>query len=289
MSETTATGRDSRLPFTVLLADTPGQPIEIHDHSVGLHMLLVEKSSVHLLTTDWDVPGVYLLLAPVHGDGAFGVYVGKAPAGVRARLQQHERRRVWSRALLIRRATLHGLTSAHAGWLEGDLHELLTAAERAKVHNTQTPGDDTVASYDLRMLESFRDPIVRVLRLLGYETESTNNDPGNAPGPGRRRRTTTFHGITVANLITAGHLTGDERLVSVNRSWPATARINADGTISYNNRTYPTPSSAGSAVKGGAPVNGWDFWAVEGPTKSTRLSAIRELYLKDTQTRGDHA
>lgn len=277
------TGRDPRLPFTVLLADAPGQPIEIHDHSVGLHMVLVEKSWVHRLSSEWDVPGVYLLLDPVQADGAFGVYVGKAPAGMRARLQQHERKKAWSRALLIRRATLHGLTSAHAGWLEGDLHELFTAAERANVHNTQTPGDDTVPSYDLRTLESFRDPIVRVLRLLGYETESVDTD--SAAGAAPRRRKSRYHGISVADLIGAGIVDGGARLVSVNGSWPASAEVNADGTIAYNDQTYPSPSAAASAVKGGA-ANGWDFWAVESAGKSTRLSSLRERYRKQREAAG---
>lgn len=276
MSEPTS--RDPRLPFTVLLADTAGRPIDIHDHSVGLHMVLVEKSCVHLLGADWDTPGVYLLLDPTASDGTFGVYVGKAPAGVRTRLQTHERKRTWGRALLIRRASLHGLTSAHAGWLEGDLHELLTAAERARLHNTVVPGDDTVPSYDLRTLESFRDPIVRVLRLLGYETESTDGDStGGSPS---RRRTNTYQGITVTDLIRAGLLTGGDRPVSVNGSWPASAEVNQNGTISCNDQTHPTPSAAASAVKGGA-ANGWDFWAVEGAGKSTRLSAPRERYRKE--------
>lgn len=276
MSET-PTGRDPRLPFTVLLADEPGQPIEIHDHSVGLHMVLVEKSWVHRLSSDWDVPGVYLLLDPVQADGTFGVYVGKAPAGMRARLQQHERKKAWSRALLIRRATLHGLTSAHTGWLEGDLHDLLTSAERAEVHNAQTPGDDTVPSYDLRMLESFRDPIVRVLRLLGYETKSVDVD--SPTGASARRRNSTYHGVTLAELLTAGLVSGGDRLVSINGSWPASAEVNSDGTISYNDQTYPTPSAAASAVKGGA-ANGWDFWAVDDAGMSTRLSSLRERALK---------
>src|SRR5699024_1748966 len=201
----------------------------------------------------------------------------KAPAGVRARLQQHGRARKWSRALLIRRATLHGLTSAHAGWLEGDLYELFSAAENANLHNTQVPGDDTVPSYDLRTLESFRDPIVRVLRLLGYETESVDTDSTAGASP---RRTKTHYGDTVADLIAAGLVAGGDRLVSVNGSWPASAAVKGDGSISYNDQNYPSPSSAAGAVKGGS-ANGWDFWAVERAGRSVRLSALRERYRKE--------
>lgn len=282
MHEALPSERDARLPFTVLLADVPGQPIEIHDHSVGLHMVLVEKSSVYQLNRDWDVAGVYLLLDLVQEDGSFGAYVGKSPAGMRSRLQQHERGKSWNRALLIRRATLHGLTSAHAGWLEGDLHELLRASERAVLRNSVTPGDDTVPSYDLRTLESFRDPIVRVLRLLGYETESI--DPGSSAGGTQQRRSSKYSGIQLDDLVGADLLRAGDRLISVNSSWPASARVNGDGTISYNGIPYPSPSSAAAAVKGGA-ANGWDFWAVEGPGKSVRLSSLRDKYFEEREAK----
>jgi hypothetical protein len=278
-------GRDARLPFTVLLPDTSRSPIEIHDHSVGLRMVLVEKQSVHFLSSEWDVPGVYLLLDPVQADGTFGVYVGKAPAGIRARLKTHERGRSWARALLIQRATLHGLTSAHAGWLEGDLYGLFLAAERATLHNTLVPGDDTVPSYDLRTLESFRDPIVRVLRLLGYDPESSDDNSGPRVVS---KRGYTFHGVTIAELINAGLLQAGDQLLSVNGSWPASAEVNADGTIFCNGHAYSSPSSAASAVKGGA-ANGWDFWAAVGVGTSTLLSVLREQFREASKGGGSNA
>lgn len=274
-TRTDATLRDARLPFTVLLPDTAGQPIEVHDHSIGLRMALAETAVVGLLGEEWERPGVYILLDPLADDGSYGVYVGKAPSGVRQRVAQHVRgKSSWRRALLIQRATLHGLTSAHAGWLEGDLYQLFEAAEHARLRNTQVPRDDTVPSYDLRMLESFRDPIVRVLRLIGYNPDSADTDDSSST-PARRRAT--HHGVTVAGLIAARHLRGDERLVSTNGSWPASAQVNADGTISYQRTAYPTPSAAAAAVKGGA-ANGWDFWAVEEAGSSTRLATIRTRY-----------
>lgn len=62
--------RDARLQFTVLLPDTPNQPIDVHDHSVGLHMAVVDKSCVHLLNTEWESPGAYILLDRAEGDGS---------------------------------------------------------------------------------------------------------------------------------------------------------------------------------------------------------------------------
>lgn len=227
------------------------------------------------LDDSWDVPGVYVLLDAPAADGTFGVYVGKAPAGIRSRLLDHERKKAWARALLIRRDITNGLSSAQAGWLEGDLYELFDAAERAHLHNSVKPGDDTVPSYELRILETFRDPINRVLRLLGYDTSTEDDTPIPAPG---RRRTARFLGITLRQIFDAGLIRTGERLISTNGSWPASAVITDDAGIDYNGVRYDTPSGAAMAVKNG-PANGWDFWAVERPDGSERLSTLRSLFV----------
>lgn len=264
--------RDSRLPFTVLLPDSRSEPIEIHDHLSALRLSLVEKDAVSQLDGSWDVPGAYVLLDAPAPDGSYGVYVGKAPAGIRSRLLDHERKRYWARALLIRRDVSTGLSSAQAGWLEGDLYELFDSADRAHLHNSVKPGDDTVPSYELRILETFRDPINRVLRLLGYDTST--EDDSQLIGPSGRRRTARFHGITLQQLLGAGLIAPGERLISTNGSWPASAVITEDAHIEYNGRRFDTPSGAAMAVKDG-PANGWDFWAVERSGGSERLSTLR--------------
>jgi len=81
-----------------------------------------------------------LLLDSVAADATFGVYVGKAPAGIRSRLLNHERKKQWARALLIQRDNQHGLNSAHVDWLEGDLYDLFDAADRARLHNSLING-----------------------------------------------------------------------------------------------------------------------------------------------------
>lgn len=265
-----ATQRDGRLPFTVLLPDTRLEPVEIHDHLSSLRMALVEKDSVHLLDRNWDRPGVYLLLDGVAEDSSFGVYVGKAPAGIRSRLLDHERKKTWARALLIQRDTQHGLNSAHIGWLEGDLYDLFDAAERGRLHNGPRTGDETVPTYDLRILESFRDPIVRVLRLLGYDPATVDDTAASAA---TLKKPATYYGIGLADLLAAGLINVGDKLVSANGSWPASAEISVGGIL-YNGTEYASPSTAAAAVKGGA-ANGWDFWAVETPDGSKRLSAIR--------------
>lgn len=68
--------------------------------------------------------------------------------------------------------------------------------------------------------------------------------------------------------------------MSVNTVWPASAVVVGSGGIKMDGKTYRTPIAAGSAVKGGAPVNGWDyFWAVEEPSGMTTLATLRERYV----------
>lgn len=264
--------RDDRLPFTVLLPDTRLQPIQIHDHLTSLRMALVEKDAVHLLDQSWDRPGVYVLLDGVSEDSTFGVYVGKAPAGIRSRLLDHERKKQWARALLIQRDNQHGLNSAHIGWLEGDLYDLFDAADRARLHNGVKPGDDTVPGYDLRILESFRDPIVRVLRLLGYDPATADDQAAGGPKP-----TKTYHGIGMQQLLAAGLVSAGAKLVSTNSSYPGTAEVTATGCVLLAGQEHQTPSGAAAALKGGA-VNGWDFWALDLESGSVRLSTLRARY-----------
>lgn len=297
MSSTTL--RDTRQPFTVLLPDAPRTPIEIHDIEVGLAMALVDKSCVQLLDDQWNATGAYVLLGPVKDDSTYAVYVGKSPSGLRDRLMQHERERKWSRALLIRRVVLYGLTSAHAGWLEGDLYDLFSSAQRALVENRQRPRDDTVPPYDLRMLAALRDPIVRVLRMLGYETESAPealelplDEPVEATPrktsrtglpasqvASRRRKTKTVYSVSLGDLINAGLVRPGDRLVSVSSTWPATAVVNAGGTIVFNGQSYPSMSAAAQAARDGGVANGWDFWALQASDGTTRLSTIRKQHL----------
>lgn len=85
-------------------------------------------------------------------------------------------------------------------------------------------------------------------------------------------------GITLADLVGARLLAPGTRLVSMNTVWPASAAV-VNGNIEVDGKTYPTPSAAGSAVKGGAPVNGWDFWAIEEPSGKTTLATLRARFV----------
>lgn len=268
---------DTRLPFTVLLPDSWHEPLEIHDQMTALCMAIVEKDCVKHLDASWDRPGLYVLLDTPNPAGGFGVYVGKAPSGVRSRLSNHERGKAWGRALLIRRDTGVGLSSAQVGWLEGDLYELLSACPRAVLSNSQKPGDDTLPPYELRILESFRDPINRVLRLLGYNTSTADEEIQQVASARAPRRTPKFYGVSLEDLLNAGLVAVGDTLVSMQALYPATASVGEGGTVVLNGTSYPKPSAAAVAVRG-KETNGWDFWAVKGPTASHRLSAIRKRY-----------
>lgn len=97
------TDGDDRLPFTCLVPDGPGV-IDIYDQTAALRTALVEREAVHGLSDDWDVPGAYVLLDRPQADGSWSAYVGKAPAGLKARMSSHLRNRdQWRRVLLLQR------------------------------------------------------------------------------------------------------------------------------------------------------------------------------------------
>ncbi len=273
------------LPITTLLPETVADPIVMFDSHAALRFAVVERAYVQRLGAEWDEPGNYVLLDPVAPDGKWGCYVGKAaPGGVRSRLMSHMKTKDhWRRALLIQRDTTHGFNSAQVAWLEGRLYDLMDAAEDAALSNGNRPSDETLPSFERAMLEACVLPVSRVLRLLGYDP-ATADDSGLIPAISRTR-TSRFHGITLADLVGAGLLAPRTRLVSVNRAWPASAIVGPSGGIEMDTQTYPTPSAAGSAVKGGAPVNGWDFWAVEEASGNVTLATLRARFV-DTRGRG---
>ncbi|MGY1985391.1 hypothetical protein ACI792_04120 [Blastococcus sp. SYSU DS0669] len=155
-------GAADQLPLSVLLPDAPAAPALIYDSTAALAMAVVDRGAVAALTASWDVPGTYVLLDRHDSDGTWGSYVGKAPAGVRTRLGQHLKARDhWCRALLIRRDTTFRFNSAHVGWLEGRLYDLLDAAANTRLHNGNRPSDETLPPYERVALEGVVPPIRR--------------------------------------------------------------------------------------------------------------------------------
>ena len=273
---------DDRLPIVVLVPDSAGV-IDMYEQSAALHLAVVDRAVVSSLGSDWDEPGVYVLLDRPGDDGRWGCYVGKAPAGIKSRLTIHVRGKDhWARALLIKRDTTHGFNSAHTAWLEGRLHDMLEAAVHADLHNKQRPGDDTLAPYDRLMLEAAVDPISRALRLIGYDPTSETSTPSMSRGPRARFEE------TVLDLINSGLLEPPVRVVSTLGTFPGDGTILEDGRIRTEHGNYDSPSTAGTSITG-RPVNGWDFWALETPTGRVRLSTLRtRLRERRSQAQGPH-
>lgn len=242
------------LPVTALASD-PGVPVVMFDGNAALRMAVVDRRSISGLDESWDTSGVYLLLDPVALDGAYGVYVGKAPAGLRSRVRQHARgKEHWSRSLLVTRDTTHGWHSAQVGWLEGRLYDLLDGASLATLLNGNRPQDESLPAYDRSALEAAVTPIAAVLRLLGCSPDAFDEDaPSESPGRSPRQ-----YNVTVSGLVEAGELAVGEKLRSTSLSAPGVAVVREDGTVTVDGQR-----SAGSHVRGGKATNGWSFWAVE--------------------------
>ena len=269
------------LPVTALLASEPGVPVVVFDSNAALRMAVVDRQSVFGLDESWDTPGVYLLLDPVALDGAYGVYIGKAPAGLRPRLKQHLKGKDhWARALLVVRDTTHGWHSAQVGWLEGRLYDLLDGASLANLSNGNRPQDETLPAYDRVALEAAVTPIGAVLRLLGCSPDAFDED---APSESPTRAAPRQYNVTVADLVSAGDLAAGERASSTQVSVPAAAIVGGDGSLTIDGQRFTTPSAAGAYVRGGKATNGWAFWAVERDGSTVPLATIRARFLRRTQ------
>ncbi len=260
------------LPLTVLVPEDASGTIEIYDQHAALKIAVVERSGAHLVGDEWDAPGAYVLLDRPDAEDQWGVYAGKAPAGVRTRLRDHVRNKDhWYRALLLRRDTTLGFNSAQIGWLEGRLYDLFDVATDAVLHNGNRPSDETLPPYDRQMLEMAVLPVRRVLRMIGHDPRTADDNPPPEAAP----RTKRYHGIKLPQLIESGVLMPGAKLISTNGAWPASATVTASAEIEYSGTCYASPSTAAASVKDGA-ANGWDFWAVETDSGKVPLSVLRE-------------
>lgn len=280
------TDNDS-LPITTLLPETASDPVVMYDTHAALRFALVERDSVKNLSASvWNQPGAYILLDLPSGDGSWGCYVGKAPAGVRARLLDHLLKKpAWRRALVIQRDTTYGFNSAQVAWLEGRLYDLLDAAEDARPSNGNRPSDETLPPYERASLENAVVPISRILRLIGYDPTTADDTGKVTTTVTRSSKASRFYGISLKDVVDAGLLVAGTALVSTNNAWPASAVVNADGTMTIDGTKCPTPSAAANQAKGGVgTANGWEFWATDDGTGKTNLATYRARYLDARNT-----
>lgn len=269
------------LTVTVLLPPEPGVPVVVFDGNAALRMAIVDRQSVGALDESWEASGVYLLLDPVEPDGAYRAYVGRAPAGLRARLREHASGRGkdhWVRALLVVRDTTHGWHSAQVGWLEVRLYDLLDGATLARLVNSNRPQDETLPPYERAALEAAVEPVAAVLRLLGCSPDTFDEEsPGQSTPPDASK---TYYGMTVAELIEAGDLRAGERLSSTQLSAPGSAVVGPTGSLTVEGEVFTSPSAAGAHVRAGKATNGWSFWAAERDGTTVPLATIRARYLR---------
>lgn len=266
------------IPITFLVPSSSGEPIEIEMPHQALKMVVAARDAIGLLDESWNARGVYFLFGRGEGDKDYSVYVGKAPSGLKKRIQHHVRTRKddWSRALLIASDTTHGFDSAAVGWLEGRLWTLMQAATAAQVTNSNRPSDLSLPPYHRKALEHYVEPVAAVLRAIGYSPDTPDQQPGTSGLERRTPRRPAQHSETMTDLIEGGFLDAGTHVRSIPAKYDAVALVLDDGALKVDGKRYQTPSAAAGAVRDGS-VNGWDFWGVlSGGGQLVSLATLRE-------------
>ncbi len=96
-----------------------------------------------------------------------------------------------------------------------------------------------------------------------------------------RLNATRVAGVTLPQVIAAGFLKPPLNLEAHHNGTRLTAVIQADGSVLFDGRPFPSPSSAGSAATGELACPGWAFWKICDPETGERepLNEFRQLYL----------
>jgi len=245
-------------------------------------MMLVNRESVGLLDDSWAVLGVYFLLGPSEYDpDLYRAYVGEV--GKRTlllRIKEHVGgKRWWSRALLIASAS-DEFNSAEIGWLEGRLYDVLNNAVAAEVMNKGRPGDDSLAPQDRGVLERYVEPIMAALRACGASPDTADQRP--PPRKGHKKK---VYKESVMDLIDAGLLKADTRLVPLRKGLTQTALVLPDGNLKIGEQVFAAVSPAAMAVSGNKSEPGWDFWgAPSGEGGYIPLATLRDRLREDGGT-----
>jgi hypothetical protein len=82
-------------------------------------------------------------------------------------------------------------------------------------------------------------------------------------------------GTSIRDLIASGLISAGTVLISGRNDVDASAEVNEDGTITFDDEVYESPSGAGRAACGFT-VNGWHFWMADTVDGPRRLTALRE-------------
>jgi hypothetical protein len=221
---------------------------------------------------EWRVPGIYVLVAD---DGSRSVYVGKS-TDLRSRVMQHKLKNVqvpgWARAVLVKRDTTNGFTSADVGYLEGRLSAELDAISGITVLKGKTDGDATLPPHMQMSLDALLSSILAAVRLAGVDTHRDDEDEQSPSGVTR----TQIPG-TVADLLAEGLLHAGADLHCTRAGKHGIGTLAPDGQIIVDGVGYKAPSLAAGISLGAtssAGYGGWEMWHV-GSLAGPSLAELR--------------
>ena len=111
-------------------------------------------------------------------DGSGLIYVGKS-VKLRGRVSTHNSAPPidWQRALVVKRDTSHGFTSADVGYLEGRLAAELAAIPGITVQRGKEDRDDTLPQHMELSLDELLGSILSAVRLAGLDVQSPRTCP----------------------------------------------------------------------------------------------------------------
>ena len=159
------------------------EPVEIDVAHSGLQMVLVNRGSIGLLDASWNVLGVYFLLGASDNADHYSAYVGEVgKSSLIQRVRRHadtkdDKKKWWSRALLIASSKSGGFNSAEIGWLEGRLYDVLRNAVACDVKNENRPGDNSLSVRAQGSLQGYVEPIMAALRACGASPDTIDQKP----------------------------------------------------------------------------------------------------------------
>ncbi len=251
----------------------------------------------NLPAAEWTEPGVYVLMTT---DGSGVIYVGKS-VKLRNRISTHNSDQPidWQRALVCKRDTSHGFTSADIGYLEGRLAAELDAIPGITVHRGKEDRDDTLPRHMELSLDELLGSILSALRLAGLDVHkpadlpdyddgdeeaiSTEHTVTTRPTPDVRSRRTKK--AKLPDLVAAGLISAGTELHLTQGGTTATGTVSTQGEIVVNGVAYNSVSKAAQiALNSGrdqtAQVlssNGWVTWHIGSPT-GPLLDSLRDQY-----------
>lgn len=256
----------------------------------------------NLPADDWNVPGVYVLLTT---DGSGIVYVGKS-VKLRGRISTHnsDPQIDWQRALVVKRDTSHGFTSADVGYLEGRLAAELAAIPGITVHRGKEDRDDTLPRHMELSLDELLGSILSAARLAGLDVhkpadlpeddeiaEEPIADSVSQPATPAVRRRRQRKKAKLPELVAAGLISAGTELHLNQGGTTATGTVSTQGEIVVDGVAYNSVSTAAQTALNNAreetahvlSSNGWTTWHIGSPTGPV-LDSLRDQYTSPEQS-----